>query len=97
MILCAQYAKINRSENKVSPLRCRDPYRRKKPPHERLILRRTKIWIWLTNPSSGRVMEKCGMQKEGVLRQRLYNKGRYVDVALYAILKQDYEKSKQHD
>lgn len=51
----------------------------------------------LTNPSSGRVMEKCGMQKEGVLRQRLYNKGRYVDVALYAILKQDYEKSKQHD
>ena len=37
----------------------------------------------LTNPSSGRVMEKCGMVKEGVLRQRLYNKGRYVDVALY--------------
>ena len=51
----------------------------------------------LTNPSSGRVMEKCGMQKEGVLRQRLYNKGRYVDVALYAIIKEDYEKSKRHD
>lgn len=48
----------------------------------------------LTNPSSGRVMEKCGMQKEGVLRQRLYNKGRYVDVALYAILREDYEKQK---
>ena len=43
----------------------------------------------LTNPSSGRVMEKCGMRKEGVLRQRLYNKGRFVDVALYAILKSD--------
>ena len=43
----------------------------------------------LTNPSSGRVMEKCGMQKEGVLRQRLYNKGRYVDVALYAIVRSD--------
>ena len=43
----------------------------------------------LENPSSGRVMEKCGMRKEGVLRQRLYNKGRYVDVALYAILKSD--------
>ncbi len=51
----------------------------------------------LENPSSGRVMEKCGMQKEGVLRQRLYNKGRYVDVALYAIVKEDYEKSKRHD
>lgn len=43
----------------------------------------------LTNPASGRVMEKCGMRREGVLRQRLYNKGRFVDVALYAILKGD--------
>ena len=43
----------------------------------------------LTNPASGRVMEKCGMKREGVLRQRLYNKGKYVDVALYAILKSD--------
>jgi len=43
----------------------------------------------LTNPSSGRVMEKCGMRKEGVLRQRLYNKGKFVDVALYAILRGD--------
>ena len=46
----------------------------------------------LTNPSSGRVMEKCGMRKEGVLRQRLYNKGKYVDVALYAILRCDWRK-----
>jgi ribosomal-protein-alanine N-acetyltransferase len=43
----------------------------------------------LTNPSSGRVMEKCGMRKEGELRQRLFNKGKYVDVALYAILRSD--------
>ena len=43
----------------------------------------------LTNPASGRVMEKCGMTREGVLRQRLYNKGKYVDVALYAILRSD--------
>ena len=48
----------------------------------------------LENPSSGRVMEKCGMRKEGELRQRLYNKGRYVDVALYAIIKEDYDKLK---
>lgn len=53
----------------------------------------------LTNPSSGRVMEKCGMNKEGVLRQRLYNKGKYVDVALYAILRSDYMKGRHtpHD
>ena len=43
----------------------------------------------ITNPASGRVMEKCGMRREGVLRQRLYNKGKYVDVALYAILRSD--------
>ncbi len=43
----------------------------------------------IDNPASGRVMEKCGMRKEGVLRQRLYNKGKYVDVALYAILRND--------
>ena len=51
----------------------------------------------LDNPSSGRVMDKCGMLKEGVMRQRLYNKGRYVDVALYAILKEDYEKKKEQN
>ena len=43
----------------------------------------------LANPASGRVMEKCGMRREGILRQRLYNKGQYVDVALYAILRSD--------
>ena len=43
----------------------------------------------LDNASSGRVMEKCGMTKEGVLRQRLYNKGKFVDVALYSILRED--------
>ncbi len=41
------------------------------------------------NPASGRVMAHVGMQFEGVLRQRLKNKGRFVDVALYAILRSD--------
>jgi len=42
------------------------------------------------NPASGRVMQHVHMQHEGTLRQRLYNKGRYVDVELYAILRKDY-------
>ena len=42
------------------------------------------------NPASGRVMQKCGMQREGTLRARLCNKGEYVDVDLYAILRNDY-------
>ena len=43
----------------------------------------------IRNPASGRVMEKCGMKKEGVLRERLYNKSEYVDVTLYAVLRSD--------
>ena len=37
-----------------------------------------------------KVALKRGMLREGTLRQRLRNKGRYVDVALYAILRDDY-------
>ncbi len=42
------------------------------------------------NGASGAVMRKCGMQHEGTLRSRLYNKGRYVDVELYSILRKEY-------
>lgn len=41
------------------------------------------------NPASGRVMVHAGMQYEGTLRQRLRNKGKFVDVSLYAILRSD--------
>ena len=43
------------------------------------------------NPASGAVMRHAGMRHEGLLRQRIYNKGRYVDVDLYAILRADDE------
>ncbi len=56
---------------------------------EELGLNRIEAQHECDNPASGQVMLKAGMQKEGVLRQRLFNKGRYVDVALYAILKKD--------
>lgn len=46
----------------------------------------------LRNPASGRVMVKCGMAREGILRQRILNKGEYIDVVLYAILRCDLEK-----
>lgn len=42
------------------------------------------------NPASGRVMEKAGMRCEGTLRQRVFNKGRYSDVKLYAALRRDF-------
>lgn len=45
----------------------------------------------VANPASGQVMRKCGMRQEGVLRGRIYNKGKFVDVVLYAILREDWE------
>ena len=43
------------------------------------------------NPASGRVMEKCGMRMEGILRQRVRYKGEYADVALWSVLRSDLE------
>jgi len=55
-----------------------------------LHLNRIEAQHEVENAASGRVMEKVGMVKEGTLRQRLFNKGKYVDVNLYAILREDY-------
>ena len=54
-----------------------------------LRLNRIEAQHELDNPASGRVMEKCGMRCEGTLRQRVFNKGRFSDVRLYAILRGD--------
>lgn len=45
------------------------------------------------NLSSYRVMEKLGMQFEGVLRKQLKIKGQFIDQRMYSILKSDYESS----
>ena len=45
----------------------------------------------LRNPASGKVMSKAGMTKEGVLRDRIFNKGRYCSVAVYAIINPEQE------
>ena len=49
----------------------------------------------MRNPASGRVMEKCGLRQEGILRSRIRNKGEYVDVALWAILRSDWEQAQR--
>lgn len=53
-------------------------------------LNRIEAMHEITNPASGAVMRKCGMKKEGTLRSKVLNKGKYVDVDLYAILKKDF-------
>lgn len=56
-----------------------------------LRLNRVEAQYEVDNPASGAVMRHVGMRREGLLRQRMYNKGRYVDVELYAILRADFE------
>jgi len=57
---------------------------------ETLRLNRIEAQHESDNPASGRVMAHVGMRHEGHLRQRIYNKGRFVDVELYAILREDF-------
>ena len=46
------------------------------------------------NEGSGRVMQKAGMNFEGLLKQKLFAKGRYWDVKQYAILKDEWKSAR---
>lgn len=47
------------------------------------------------NIYSGKVMMKCGMKQEGILRQADFSNQGIVDACVYAILKEEYEKRKE--
>lgn len=47
------------------------------------------------NPASGRVMEKCGLQYEGTLRQADYNNRGIVDAAVWGLLADEYREKKK--
>ncbi|UVI32307.1 GNAT family N-acetyltransferase [Paenibacillus spongiae] len=57
--------------------------------HE-LNLNRIEARCIAENIGSERVMEKVGMQYEGLLREQMFVKGRYVNVKLYSILKNEW-------
>lgn len=59
---------------------------------EVLQLHRMEARYMVGNVGSKRVTEKCGMREEGILRESVYAKGKYVDVAIAAILYDDYKK-----
>ncbi|MBQ7283706.1 MAG: GNAT family N-acetyltransferase, partial [Oscillospiraceae bacterium] len=46
------------------------------------------------NPASGRVMQKCGLKFEGVIRRELLVKEKPRDLAHYSILKDEYYSQK---
>ena len=43
------------------------------------------------NPASGKVLEKIGMRREGVLRQHVKRWGYYEDIIVYGILRENYQ------
>lgn len=50
------------------------------------------------NGASGKVMQKCGMKQESIMRQDVRHKdGRFVDMVSYAILKEDFLKTYEVD
>ena len=59
---------------------------------EQLGLNRIHAHHFARNPASGRVMEKIGMQREGLLRQAVRKQDAYEDLPAFAILKEDYER-----
>jgi RimJ/RimL family protein N-acetyltransferase len=54
---------------------------------ERFAFERLEAWIFATNPSSGRVLEKSGYQYEATLRRSAFKDGRFLDCHLYARLR----------
>lgn len=42
------------------------------------------------NPASGRVMQKLGMQREGLAREHVRRDEEFIDIVRYAILRQDW-------
>ena len=47
--------------------------------------------VAIGNDASCRVLEKAGMQKEGVYRSVFFLHGRYIDMHLYSIVRQDWK------
>ena len=58
---------------------------------ESLGLHRISAHHLTRNPASGRVLEAVGLQREGILRQRVQKWGVYEDVVLYAALRDEWK------
>jgi len=54
------------------------------------VLSLNRVHALTSNPASERVLEKAGMIYEGILRQYFKMGNTYMDVKMYAILKEDY-------
>ncbi len=59
-----------------------------------MMLNRIEARCVIENIASARVMEKVGMKYEGILRQCMFIKGKYRDLKIYSILKDEFSAKK---
>ena len=59
---------------------------------ENMNLQRIELTVLEDNARAQHVYEKKGFIREGIKRKAKYKNGRFVDMYLYAILKEDYKK-----
>ena len=64
---------------------------------EQLGLHKIHAHHLVRNPASGRILEKVGMIKEGLLRGHVRKWGVFEDVATYGILRSDFETANEHE
>jgi len=57
---------------------------------DEVLLNRVQADVFSGNVASEKVLLKCGMQKEGVARERYHKGGVYIDAIQYAILQRDW-------
>ena len=62
---------------------------------DQLKLNRIHAHHFAGNPSSGRVLEKLGMQSEGTMRQHVRKWGVFEDVVMYGLLRSEYTESSE--
>jgi ribosomal-protein-alanine N-acetyltransferase len=60
---------------------------------ERMKLNRIEATCKLANTASEKVMLKCGMTYEGIMRKKLFAKGDFHDLKLYSLLRSDWQKT----
>ena len=58
---------------------------------EKLNLNRIEARCKVDNFASERVMKKCGMKLEGIMREQMFVKGEYHDLKMYSVLKKEYD------
>ncbi len=59
---------------------------------KKLKLNRIELGVFTFNKRGIRCYEKCGFKKEGLHRQTVYKHGKFIDVIIMSILKNDYKK-----